>query len=399
MSLPTLPTAPPSPMGKGTLSRQLVLRTTALVALVTVALSVLTALASFQILQNQLDDRIQSAIERPSRTPRNGSDDQTFPGDPGGSGLIRVDAVLTRDSAGDVTVAVEYSTLNYKDGLCLTSGGGLVRTYPHVPGIDFAGTVETSDDPRYAPGDQVILTGWRVGEVHWGGYATRARVKADWLVPLPQGLTTRQAMAIGTAGFTAMLAVTALEDHGLAPGTAEVLVTGAAGGVGSVAVAILAHLGYQVAAVTGRPETQAYLQSLGATRVVPRAELAETVKRPLEAETWAGCIDAVGGAMLARVLGQMQYGGSVASVGLAGGAALPATVIPFLLRGVNLLGIDSVMRPYADRVRAWSRLSRDLPLDQLERMIRPATLADLPALGQAILKGQVQGRVVVDVRA
>ncbi|HPD92554.1 MAG: oxidoreductase [Rhodobacter sp.] len=301
--------------------------------------------------------------------------------------------------AGDVTVAVEYSTLNYKDGLCLTSGGGLVRTYPHVPGIDFAGTVETSDDPRYAPGDQVILTGWRVGEVHWGGYATRARVKADWLVPLPQGLTTRQAMAIGTAGFTAMLAVTALEDHGLAPGTAEVLVTGAAGGVGSVAVAILAHLGYQVAAVTGRPETQAYLQSLGATRVVPRAELAETVKRPLEAETWAGCIDAVGGAMLARVLGQMQYGGSVASVGLAGGAALPATVIPFLLRGVNLLGIDSVMRPYADRVRAWSRLSRDLPLDQLERMIRPATLADLPALGQAILKGQVQGRVVVDVRA
>lgn len=301
--------------------------------------------------------------------------------------------------AGDVTVAVEYSTLNYKDGLCLTSGGGLVRTYPHVPGIDFAGTVETSDDPRYAPGDRVILTGWRVGEVHWGGYATRARVKADWLVPLPQGLTTRQAMAIGTAGFTAMLAVTALEDHGLAPGTAEVLVTGAAGGVGSVAVAILAHLGYQVAAVTGRPETQAYLQSLGATRVVPRAELAETVKRPLEAETWAGCIDAVGGAMLARVLGQMQYGGSVASVGLAGGAALPATVIPFLLRGVNLLGIDSVMRPYADRVRAWSRLSRDLPLDQLERMIRPATLADLPALGQAILKGQVQGRVVVDVRA
>ncbi|MCC0081225.1 MAG: oxidoreductase [Rhodobacter sp.] len=300
--------------------------------------------------------------------------------------------------AGDVTVAVEYSTLNYKDGLCLTSGGGLVRTYPHVPGIDFAGTVETSDDPRYAPGDKVILTGWRVGEVHWGGYATRARVKADWLVPLPQGLTTRQAMAIGTAGFTAMLAVTALEDHGLAPGADEVLVTGAAGGVGSVAVAILAHLGYSVAAVTGRPETEAYLQSLGAARIVPRADLAETVKRPLEAETWAGCIDAVGGAMLARVLGQMRYGGSVASVGLAGGAALPATVIPFLLRGVNLLGIDSVMRPYADRVRAWSRLSRDLPLDQLERMIRPATLSDLPALGPAILKGQVQGRVVVDVR-
>ena len=300
---------------------------------------------------------------------------------------------------GDVTVAVEYSTLNYKDGLCLTTGGGLVRQYPHVPGIDFAGTVETSSDPRYAPGDKVILTGWRVGEVHWGGYATRARVRADWLVPLPQGLTTRQAMAIGTAGFTAMLAVTALEDHGMAPGTAEVLVTGAAGGVGSVAVAILAKLGYRVAAVTGRPETEDYLRGLGASRLIPRADLAETVKRPLEAETWAGCVDAVGGAMLARVLGQMRYGASVAAVGLAGGAALPATVVPFLLRGVNLLGIDSVLRPYRDRLRAWERLSRDLPLDLLDTMVRPATLADLPALGAAILKGQVQGRVVVDVNA
>ncbi|WP_209424662.1 MDR family oxidoreductase [Pararhodobacter sp. SW119] len=300
---------------------------------------------------------------------------------------------------GDLTVAVEHSTLNYKDGLCLTIGGGLVKSYPHVPGIDFAGTVETSEDPRYSPGDKVILTGWHVGERHWGGYATRARVRADWLVPLPEGMTTRQAMAIGTAGFTAMLAVIALEDHGLARGDGEVLVTGAAGGVGSVAVALLGALGHEVVAVTGRPETEAYLRDLGATRIVPRADLAETVKRPLEAETWAGCIDAVGGAMLARVLGQMKYRTSVAAVGLAGGATLPATVVPFLLRGVNLLGIDSVLRPYADRVRAWDRLARDLPMEKLEAMIRPATLADLPELGAAILKGQVQGRVVVDPHA
>lgn len=300
---------------------------------------------------------------------------------------------------GDVTVAVEYSTLNYKDGLCLTTGGGLVRTYPHVPGIDFAGRVLASQDARYAPGDAVVLTGWRVGEVWWGGYAQRARVKADWLVPLPAGLTTRAAMAVGTAGLTAMLAVMALEDHGLKPGQGPVLVTGAAGGVGSVAVALLAALGHEVAAVTGRPETEGYLRGLGAARIVPRAELAETVKRPLESETWAGCVDAVGGAMLARVLGQMKYRTSVAAVGLAGGAALPATVIPFLLRGVNLLGIDSVMRPYEDRVRAWGRIARDLPMDRLEAMVRPATLADLPALGPAILAGQVQGRVVVDVNA
>lgn len=300
---------------------------------------------------------------------------------------------------GDVTVAVEYSTLNYKDGLCLGAGGGLVRVWPHVPGIDFAGRVLDSDDARYAPGDAVVLTGWRVGEAQWGGYATRARVKADMLVPLPAGLTTRAAMAVGTAGFTAMLAVMALEDHGLTPDKGEVLVTGAAGGVGSVATAILAHLGYSVAAVTGRPETEEYLRGLGAARLIPRADLAETVKRPLEAETWAGCVDAVGGAMLARVLGQMKYGASVAAVGLAGGAALPATVVPFLLRGVNLLGIDSVMRPTPDRLRAWGRIARDLPMDKLEAMVRPVTLGDLPALGADILNGAVQGRVVVDVNA
>ena len=298
---------------------------------------------------------------------------------------------------GDVTVAVEYSTVNYKDGLCIGPGGGLVRKYPHVPGIDFAGTVEASSDARYKAGDKVVLTGWRVGEAHWGGYGQKARVKADWLVPLPAGLDTRQAMAVGTAGFTAMLAVMALEDHGIKAG--PVLVTGAAGGVGSVATAILANLGYKVAAVTGRPETADYLTSLGATQIVAREELNETVKRPLEGETWGGCIDAVGGDMLARVLGQMEYGASVAAVGLAGGAGLPATVIPFLLRGVNLLGIDSVMQPYDNRLRAWGRIAKDLPMDKLEAMVQPATLSDLPQLGRDILKGQVKGRVVVDVNA
>jgi acrylyl-CoA reductase (NADPH) len=244
----------------------------------------------------------------------------------------------------------------------------------------------------------VVLTGWRVGEVHWGGYATRARVKADWLVPLPASLSTRMAMAVGTAGFTAMLAVIALEDHGLHPDQGEVLVTGAAGGVGSVAVALLAKLGYAVAAVTGRPETEAYLRGLGAARIVPRADLAETVKRPLESETWAGCIDSVGGAMLARILGQMKMNASVAAVGLAGGADLPASVMPFILRGVNLLGINSVFVPYAARVQAWDRIAADLPMDRLEAMIRPVGLAGLPELGRAILKGEVQGRVVVDVR-
>ena len=298
---------------------------------------------------------------------------------------------------GEVTVAVEYSTVNYKDGLCMTPGTGLVRRFPHVPGIDFAGTVTASDDPRYAPGDKVILTGWRVGENYWGGYATQARVKADWLVPLPATLSTRQAMAVGTAGLTAMLAVIALEDHGLTPARGEVLVTGAAGGVGSVATAILAHLGYAVAAVTGRPDTEPYLRDLGAARIIPRAELADTVKQPLESETWAACVDAVGGAMLARVLGQMKYDGSVAAVGLAGGAKVPASIIPFLLRGVNLLGIDSVMKPFATRVRAWDRIARDLPMPKLEAMVQPAVLSDLPDLAAAILAGQIKGRVVVDV--
>mgnify|MGYP002629274234 CR=1 FL=1 len=300
---------------------------------------------------------------------------------------------------GNVTVAVEYSTINYKDGLCMRAGGGLVRKYPHVPGIDFAGTVESSDDSRYHPGDKVVLTGWRVGEAHWGGYSQKARVNADWLVPLPEGLTPKQSMAIGTAGFAAILAIVALEDHGLKPDQGEVLVTGASGGVGSIATAILANLGYEVAAVTGRPETADYLKSLGASRIVAREEIDTVSKRPLESETWAGCVDAVAGGMLARVLGQLKYGASVAAVGLAGGAALPTSVIPFLLRGVNLLGIDSVMQPFAQRVRAWQRLSGDLPLEKLDAMIRQVTLTEVPALGAQILKGRIKGRIVVDVNA
>ena len=297
----------------------------------------------------------------------------------------------------DVLVRVSHSTLNYKDGLCILGQGGLVRTFPHVPGIDFAGEVEASDSPEFKPGDKVVLTGWRVGEAWWGGYAGKARVKSEWLVPLPGGLSPERAMAIGTAGFTAMLAVIALEEHGLKPGDGPVLVTGAAGGVGSVATAILAKLGHEVAAVTGRPETAEYLTSLGATQIVPREELAEPSGKPLERETWAGCVDAVGGSMLAKVLTQMKYGTSVSAVGLAGGAKLPATVIPFLLRGVNLLGIDSVMKPKPARLEAWSRIARDLPMELLDSMVQPATLDDLPGLAGDILAGKVKGRVVVSM--
>ena len=298
---------------------------------------------------------------------------------------------------GEVTVDIDYSTLNYKDGLCIGPGGGLVRNYPHVPGIDLAGIVETSDDARYEVGDEVVLTGWRVGENRWGGYAQKARVKGDHLVPLPKGLSTKQAMAVGTAGLTAMLAIMALEQQGLTNGSGPVLVTGAAGGVGSVAVAILANLGYNVAAVTGRPAVGQYLKSLGAKQIVARDDINETIKKPLEAETWAGCVDAVGGDMLARVLGQMSYGGSIASVGLAGGSALNASVIPFLLRGVSLLGIDSVVQPLDNRKRAWERIAQDLPLKKLESMVTLATLSDLPDLGKEILKGRIKGRVVIDV--
>ncbi len=289
--------------------------------------------------------------------------------------------------AGGVTVAVAYTTLNYKDAMVLNGIGRLVRAYPHVPGIDFAGTVEASDHPDYKPGDRVILTGWRVGESTWGGHAQKARVKGDWLVPLPAGLTTRRAMALGTAGFTAMLAVMALEDHGLTPDNGEILVTGAAGGVGSVATAVLAKLGYRVAASTGRAETHDYLKSLGAETIIARAELSEPNERPLESERWAACIDSVGGTTLARVLAQTKLHGSVAAVGLAGGATLETSVLPFLLRGVNLLGIDSATCPGPRRRAAWARLAADLPVDRLDAMTSEAGLADLLDLSGQILKG------------
>ncbi len=314
------------------------------------------------------------------------------------SGAVeRLDAAALPE--GEVTVRVAYSSLNYKDGLVLTGQGRLVRAYPHVPGIDLAGTVEASDSAEYKPGDAVVLTGWFVGERHWGGYAQMARVNADWLVPLPEGLSPRRAMAIGTAGFTAMLCVMALEEHGLAPGEHELLVTGAAGGVGGVAIALLANLGYRVAASTGRAETHDYLTSLGASEILDRAELAAPSGRPLDSERWAGAIDTVGGETLASVLRSLRYGCSVAACGLAGGIDLPASVIPFILRGVSLLGIDSVRCPIARRRRAWARLAGELPLETLDSLTEVVPLGVVFDLAPKILEGQVRGRVVVDVNA
>ncbi len=300
---------------------------------------------------------------------------------------------------GDVTVRVAYSSLNYKDGMILAGQGRLVRDYPHVPGVDLAGAVEHSESPDYKPGDQVLLTGWFVGERRWGGYAQMARVKSEWLTPLPQGLSPRRAMALGTAGLTAMLAVTALEQHGLAPNDGEVLVTGAAGGVGSIAVALLAGFGYTVVASTGRPETHDYLRSLGASAFIDRAELAAPSTRPLESERWAGAIDTVGSHTLAAILRTLRYRACVAACGNAGGADLPATVIPFLLRGVNLLGVDSVRCVAQRRRAAWTRLAREAPMDKLDAISRVAPLGDVLALGSQILEGRVRGRVVVDVNA
>ena len=300
---------------------------------------------------------------------------------------------------GDVLVAVKYSTINYKDGQCLTGLGRLVREYPHVPGIDFAGEVVSSSDERYKPGDLVVLTGWRVGETWWGGYAQFARVKAEWLVPLAGGLDCQQAMAIGTAGFTAMLSVLALEDAGVTPESGPVLVTGAAGGVGSIATALLAARGFSVTALTGRPETESYLRGLGASDILDRADMIEGAGKPLESGKWAGCVDSVGSVILARALAQMKYSGTVATVGLAGGADLPTTVIPFILRGVSLLGIDSVMAPYQRRMQAWQRLAKDLPKSQLAAAMTLIGLADVPTAGADILAGKVKGRLVVDVNA
>ncbi|MCU0838437.1 MAG: oxidoreductase [Rhodospirillales bacterium] len=301
---------------------------------------------------------------------------------------------------GDVTVRVAYSDLNYKDGMILKGLGRLVRTYPHVPGIDFAGVVEESSSSVFKPGDEVVLTGWRVGEIHWGGYAERARVKSEWLVPLPPNMTMRQAMALGTAGLTAMLAVMALENHGLKPDNrGDVLVTGASGGVGSVATAVLARLGFRVAAVTGRAESHEYLKALGATAIVDRAELDTPPKGPLAAERWSGAIDSVGGTTLANILASLCYWSSCAAVGNAGGVALNTTVIPFLLRGINLLGIDSATCPTERRLLAWQRLAKDLPLAALDAMTDVVPLSQLPEKADEILKGQIRGRTVVDLSA
>src|SRR5580692_3378409 len=310
----------------------------------------------------------------------------------GGKVVPRIEAVdEDRLPPGEVTVAVECSTLNYKDGMILQGIRRLVRNYPHVPGVDFAGAVERSNSPEFKPGDPVILTGWRVGETQWGGYAEKARVPASYLARRPEGLSARQAMAIGTAGFTAMLAVIALERRGLKPGTGDVLVTGAAGGVGSVAVALLSRLGHRVVASTGRPDQRDYLTGLGAAALIDRATLAAKPSRPLDTERWAGAIDAVGGTTLATILTQLKYRASVAACGLAGGSDLPTTVIPFLLRGVNLLGIDSVMCPKDLRTEVWRRLAHDLPLDRLDRMIEEIALSQVAALAPRILGGMLRG--------
>ena len=299
---------------------------------------------------------------------------------------------------GEVIIDVHYSTVNYKDGLVMCGKGGLVRDYPRIPGIDFAGIVASSSDDRYQVGDRVILTGWRVGEVWHGGYAQKARVKADWLVPCPADLSLQEAMAVGTAGLTAVFAIQALEAHGLTKDKGPVLVTGASGGVGSVAAIMLSQSGYEVAAVTGRAqENQDYLTSLGISQIIERAEIGEAISRPMESSRWAGCVDSVGGEMLARILGQLHYGASAAAIGNAGGVAVPANIIPFLLRGINLLGIDSVMRPYEDRVRAWQRICDDMPKEILASTTQMITMADLLQAGQDILAGKVKGRLVVDI--
>lgn len=296
---------------------------------------------------------------------------------------------------GDVTVEVQWAGLNYKDGLCLLGQGGLVRTYPHVGGIDFAGIVRDSSDSRYKAGDSVVLTGWRVGEVHWGGYATLARVKADWLVPLPAGLSTRDAMIIGTAGLTAMLAINRLEAFGTRPADGDVLVTGAAGGVGSIAIALLHRLGYAVTALSGRPQHSDMLRALGADTILDRAEFLAQPDKPLETARFAAAIDCVGGDVLGKLLRQIAYGGSVASLGNAAGINLDTNVLPFLLRGVNLLGIDSVVQPFDARVDAWTRLAGLFDFARYADNVEEVGLESLPEKAGQILRGEVRGRVIV----
>ncbi|WP_025898189.1 acrylyl-CoA reductase (NADPH) [Sneathiella glossodoripedis] len=299
---------------------------------------------------------------------------------------------------GDVTVSIDYSTLNYKDGLAITGKSPVVRKFPMVPGVDFAGTVEQSAHPDYKPGDKVVLNGWGVGEVHWGGLAQKARLKGDWLVPLPDRFDSRQAMAIGTAGYTSMLCVMALENQGVTPNDGDILVTGAVGGVGSVAVSLLAKLGYSVIASTGRREEAEYLKSLGAKEIIDRSELSEK-GRPLGKERWAGAIDTVGSHTLANVCASTKYGGTVAACGLAQGFDLPATVMPFILRGVILNGVDSVMCPREKRIEAWNRLAKDLDISHLEMMASEIPLGDAIATAKSLLDGSVKGRVIVNVNA
>ena len=315
----------------------------------------------------------------------------------GGRQSVALETLTDADlPAADVTVDVEFSSFNYKDGLALAGRNRILRHYPIIPGIDFAGTVAQSASPRFRPGDKVVLTGFGVGENWSGGFAERARVKSAWLVALPEGLDARQAMAIGTAGFTAMLAVLALERHGIAKG-GEVLVTGAAGGVGSIAIRLLSRLGYRVTALTGRPAERDFLESLGAGAILERAAY-QAPGKPLQAERWQGAVDSVGGTILANVLAATAYGGAVAACGLAGGADLPTSVFPFILRGVALLGIESVQCPLALREEAWRRLARGLTAADLAAVTEEIGLGDLPARAEAILAGQVRGRTVVNVR-
>lgn len=317
----------------------------------------------------------------------------------GGSRRVEVRDVPVSDlPPGEVLVRVAYSTLNFKDGLAVTGKGKILRSTPMAPGIDFAGTVVESISPQFKPGDHVVLTGWGVGERHWGGYSQLNRVKADWLVPLPEGMSLRQAMAIGTAGFTAMLCVQALERHGVKPGGREVLVTGAAGGVGSVAVALLARAGYQVVAATGRLQEEEYLKSLGAASVIDRAVLTAP-GRPLETERWAGAVDTVGGAVLGGIFRSVAYYGVVAACGNAGGAEFTTSVFPFILRGVQLIGVESVMVPPEQRREAWARIARDLPGELIDRLTEVIPMAAVPEYSETITRGQVRGRIVVDVNA
>lgn len=298
--------------------------------------------------------------------------------------------------AGDVTVKVQYSTLNYKDALAITGRGPVVRKFPMVPGIDFAGIVEHSDNPNFAPGDTVLLNGWGVGETHWGGLATRARVNGDWLIPIPSGITPEQAMAIGTAGYTAMLCIIALERNRVTPRSGPILVTGANGGVGSFAIALLNRLGYKVVASTGRPQEFEYLQALGASEVIDRNELSGPGK-PLAKERWAGVVDSVGSHTLVNACASTQYGGVVAACGLAQGMDFPATVAPFIIRGVTLVGIDSVMLPREKRIKAWNRLAQLVDPEQLKQITRKVSLTQIGELAEELLAGEVRGRIVVEL--